>query len=265
MNRTVIIVSAHIAWDEYRKQRNLTNKRIKSLKQIKKKIQLMILKQKVQKVISRESGNQENQLLIYPQKTIHSLKQMMKQLGNAESMNINFCEIGPKLKATVPVFENITFNEFLVPNHNGSTLCSFNEVSSEAIKYYVLSLSSNKAIADQLPLRVIKAILPMIIQSITHKVNISLSTGQFPDACKLAFVTPIFKGGDCSDPNDYRPISILPIVSKCIEHCVNEQFTDYFEINKLLTDQQFGFRKNNSTTYLTLVAWGCCRLILTRR
>ena len=56
---------------------------------------------------------------------------------------------------------------------------------------------------------------------LTHIVNLSLSTGQFPDSCKLAVVSPIFKGGDANDPNDYRPISILPLVSKCIENCVN--------------------------------------------
>ena len=82
--------------------------------------------------------------------------------------------------------------------------------------------------------------------------NLSLSTGKFPDSCKLAVVTPIFKGGDVNDPNDYRPISILPLVSKCIEHCVNEQLTEYFENNKLLTNHQYGFRKNYSTPYLTL-------------
>ena len=91
------------------------------------------------------------------------------------------------------------------------------------IKSYVSSLSSNKAVTDKLPLRVIKAIFLIIVHSVTHIVNLSLSTGQFPDSCKLAVVSPIFKGGDANDPNDYWPISILPLVSKCIENCVKEQ------------------------------------------
>ena len=82
------------------------------------------------------------------------------------------------------------------------------------IKTYITSLSSDKAITDQLPLRIIKSILPIIISSITYIVNLSLRTGQFLDSCKQAVVTPIFKGGDNYDPNDYRPISILSIVSK---------------------------------------------------
>ena len=167
-------------------------------------------------------------------------------------MNKHFCEVGPSLNATVPIFKDIDFTDFLPTKNSDSTLSSFNVISSETIKSYVSSLSSNKAITDHLPLRVIKAIFPIIMHSVTHIVNLSLSTGQFPDSCKLAVVSPIFKGGDANDPNDYRPISILPLVSKCIEYCVNEQLTGYFESNKLLTIHQYGFRKNHSTTYLTL-------------
>ena len=72
-----------------------------------------------------------------------------------------------------------------------------------------------------------------------------------PESCKIFNDTPIHKSGDPNDPNNYRPISILPILSKCIEYCVNEQLTTYFEDNNLLTEIQYGFRKNHSTTYLT--------------
>ena len=142
------------------------------------------------------------------------------------------------------MYENIHFSYFIVPNDDNSTLESFTEVSSEKIKTYITSLSSDEAITNQLPLRIIKSILPIIIASITYIVNLSLRTGQFPDSCK--------QGGDNYDPNDYRPISILSIVSKCIEYCANEQLSAYFENNNLLTEHQYGFGKNHSTTYLTL-------------
>ena len=71
-----------------------------------------------------------------------------------------------------------------------------------------------------------------------------------PDFGKIAQVTPIFKEEDPSDYDNYRPISILPIISKCIEDNVNLQTTDYFESNNLLSENQFGFRKNHSTTFL---------------
>ena len=74
----------------------------------------------------------------------------------------------------------------------------------------------------------------------------------YPSFCKFAQVSPIHKGGDKNDPTNYRPISILPIIGKCIEYFVNMQLTDYMEGNQLLTNQQYGFRKNHSTTYLML-------------
>ena len=68
----------------------------------------------------------------------------------------------------------------------------------------------------------------------------------------MAIFTPIHKIEDPNDPNNYRPISILPIWSKCVEYCVNEQLMTYFEDNNLLTESQYGFRKIHSTSYLTL-------------
>ena len=73
-----------------------------------------------------------------------------------------------------------------------------------------------------------------------------------PDSGKIAQVTPILKGdgGDESDFDNYRGISILPIISKCIEHCVHLQTNDYFESNNLLSDNQFGFRKKLFNNFL---------------
>ena len=63
-------------------------------------------------------------------------------------------------------------------------------------------------------------------------------------------MTPIHKAGAKSDPNNYRPISILPFIGKLIEYFVGQQLTDYMEDNRLFIRQQYGFRKNHSTTYL---------------
>ena len=242
-------INAHLAWDEYRKQRNLTNKITKANK---RENLVNDLKTKSAKNDLKGIWQSIKLAANLPIKASSKCK-VDDKIINAESLNKHFCEVGSKLSASVPIYDNIKFNDFLIPNNdNDCSLNSFTEVSSEAIKSYVTSLSSDKAITDLLPLRIIKAILPIIIPSLTHIVNLSLSTGKFPNCCKLAVVTPIFKGGEYCDPNDYRPISILPIVSKCIEYSVNEQLSNYFEQNNLLTEHQYGFRKNHSTTYLTL-------------
>ena len=74
-----------------------------------------------------------------------------------------------------------------------------------------------------------------------------------PKLCKQALVTPIYNSeGDKQDPENYRPISILPLLGKCIEYFVNQQLTNYVQDNNILNNQQYGFRMDSSTTFLML-------------
>ena len=109
---------------------------------------------------------------------------------------------------------------------------------------------NNKSINDSIPLKIYKCILPDIIEPITHIVNLSLNTGVVPDLCKIAKVVPIHKTGDLDDPGNYRPISILPILGKIIEHFVNGQLIQFIEDNKILSEQQYGFRKKTAQQHI---------------
>ena len=80
-----------------------------------------------------------------------------------------------------------------------------------------------------------------------YNLNISLHTGVFPDVLKEARVFPIHKGGPSEDPSNYRPISILPIISKVSEKYVTKHLIfAYLNKYKLLREAQSGFRKHNS-------------------
>ena len=81
----------------------------------------------------------------------------------------------------------------------------------------------------------------------THIINLSLSSSIFPTDWKRSKVMPVFKSGSKSDINNYRPISIIPDVSKIIEKVVHLQLSYYLQENKLLNKNQFGFRKRRST------------------
>ena len=85
-----------------------------------------------------------------------------------------------------------------------------------------------------------------------YNINQVLSTGQFPKNLKTAKVIPIHKTGEKSLMKNYRPISILPVVSKIIESVMHTQLTDYFTLNKLFTSQQYGYRENRSTELAAL-------------
>ena len=78
--------------------------------------------------------------------------------------------------------------------------------------------------------------------------NTSLFTGQFPDNWKVARVAPIYKGGSSSEGSIYRPISVLPVVSRFFEKLIYEQLYTYFKNNHLPSSGQSGFRSFHSVS-----------------
>ena len=77
--------------------------------------------------------------------------------------------------------------------------------------------------------------------------NLSLRTGIFPDAMKIAKIQPLHKGGDKTTCENFRPISLLPVFSKVLEKVVFYKVVEHLESNQILYTRQYGFRKNHST------------------
>ena len=78
--------------------------------------------------------------------------------------------------------------------------------------------------------------------------NLSLSTGRIHDAWKLSRVVPVFKSGDPHTASNYRPISLQPICCKLLEKVIHGSVLQYLNSKNILTDRQFGFLPNSSTT-----------------
>ena len=73
--------------------------------------------------------------------------------------------------------------------------------------------------------------------------------GKFPDSCKIAKLKPIYKKGSLTEASNYRPISLLPLISKVIEKVIHDQTSTFLNSRNLLYNYQSGFRKNHSTDY----------------
>ena len=94
-----------------------------------------------------------------------------------------------------------------------------------------------------------------IVTPLAYIINLSLKVGVFPDDMKIARVVPLYKKGNINLESNYRPISILPVVSKIIERVVHDQFHQYLVEKGLIYRFQSGFRPNHSTdTALTYLA-----------
>ena len=110
------------------------------------------------------------------------------------------------------------------------------------------SLKMNKAIGlDNISARLIKDASVVICDQLTCLYNRSLQSAVFPNIWKMGKVTVLFKSGSRLDINNYRPITVLPRLSKILEKVVHTQVYGFLKTNKLLTQNQFGFREKLST------------------
>ena len=105
---------------------------------------------------------------------------------------------------------------------------------------------------DNISCIILKEIKDIIAQPLSLLVNQAFNTGVFPSKLKLAKVIPLFKKGDKTSIENYRPISLLPCMSKVLENIINIQLYDYFQSNNLLYKSQYGFRKHHSTEFASL-------------
>uniref|UniRef100_A0A672G1H3 Reverse transcriptase domain-containing protein n=1 Tax=Salarias fasciatus TaxID=181472 RepID=A0A672G1H3_SALFA len=103
--------------------------------------------------------------------------------------------------------------------------------------------------SDVIPCRLFPEVLEAVGPSVTEMINLSLSSGVFPNAFKHAIVEPLLKKGglDPADRNSYRPISKLPFLSKILEKVVCNQLSSYLDQYNLFDKFQSGFRKHHST------------------
>ena len=121
-------------------------------------------------------------------------------------------------------------------------------ISKIFIEKELRALKRNKSSGlDELPPGMLKDCASYISQPLCHILNLSIKNSTVPNLWKLAKITPIFKSGNKEQPSNYRPISVLPVLSKILEKAVHHQFLAFLENNKLLNESQFGYRKNRST------------------
>lgn len=100
---------------------------------------------------------------------------------------------------------------------------------------------------DDIPTKLIKLAKHALIPPLTTLCNLCIDTGVFPKVFKKSLIHPIFKEGDRHSVNNYRPISVLPILSKILEKILNKRLVEFLEEKTILSDNQFGFRKDRST------------------
>lgn len=118
----------------------------------------------------------------------------------------------------------------------------------DEIEQVIISLKTNCSVGwDGISNALLKQNRKELIAPLTHIGSKCLELGIFPKDLKLSQAIPIHKGGDKDQVHNYRPIAILPALSKILEKIINLRLVSYLESNKILSQQQFGFRCGKST------------------
>ena len=221
-------------WDSYRKQRNyvtnLVNKKKRSY---------------LSELVKR-SKNKNTKPVWEALNLGHNKKKLCVEEStlDAETLNTHFTTIASKLAEKFTPQSSVA-SKIDTPPFDGSkvVLSNFDRFTPSKICFILKNIEEKKSTgSDNISVKVLKKTLPYIINILCDMFNRILIDAQYPDAWKIARVAPIFKGGERNDPSNYRPISVLPIVSKIFERHINSELNDFLNKKKFMHSLQSGFR-----------------------
>ena len=164
-----------------------------------------------------------------------------------QALNTHFVKTAKKLN------DKKYHNAEYIPNyrnflkHRVKSSITLNDVETSEIMEIINNIDSSKA-TDMSP-KIIKYCSEIIAPYLRKILNDCMNSGYFPDVLKIARVIPLYKTGDVNDPGNYRPISILPIISKVFEKIIYKRMYDFLDENNVLNNCQYGFRKNHSSEH----------------
>ena len=238
------------AWKRWRTQRNLVTNLNKQLyeEHIKNKVSLLVQHKhdpyKYHKILKDITGRRQNENI--PPLIQHNGTTLTDDIDKATLFNNHFAahtQLDINSTNTAHLQTYLTKDTLPIPTIHGI------EIKPNEVLTILNSLDSNKSCGlDQLPAKILKLTALLIYEPLTQLFNKSLATGKYPTPWKHAKVRPIFKRkGTPSDVNNYRPISLLPCLSKIFGKIIFSRIYQHITEFSLLSDRQSGYRPGHST------------------
>ena len=141
----------------------------------------------------------------------------------------------------------------VIKTNKTSSTFSFSEITDETVMRTINELSAKRSTGhDSISTELLKRIKAFISSPLCLMVNQSLNTGIYPGKLTIAKLIPLYKKGESTQLGNYRPISLLPSISKVFEKVVYNKLSTYLSTNQLLYGSQHGLRKQHSTETATL-------------
>ncbi len=197
---------------------------------------------KINETLSRHKKQTE-----FPTSFLHNGRTLSDPTDIANTFNDFFVNIGSNLASNIDLTNiNGTFQQYL---HNPTAQACVLKNVTEVEVLAIIDKMDNKCSTGvyELSNKILKCIKHAISKSLTLIINQMIETGVFPKVLKTSKTIPLYKKGDAKLLSNYRPISLLPTLSKVFERIIYNQLYNYFNTNDLLSVDQFGFRAHHST------------------
>ena len=202
--------------------------------------------QKVWKGIN-EIVNRKSKKDLEPKIIIHNGKEIKNDKEIAKTFNDFYGSVAEKLKQKIPQ-SNTSFKDYL----KTPTLDSFFLAPTTPLDVYkiIQGFNENKAVGqNSIPSKILKLIAPRAGIVLSHIFNECFDKSEYPECLKKAIIKPLHKKDSKMDVGNYRPISLLSNINKILEKLLHTRLVAFLDKNKIIFDNQFGFRKKHSTNH----------------
>lgn len=236
-------------YENYKRHRNLFNQLKRKAKHAYFKEQLNESRNniaKTWKVINKILGKVNDKSSLPSMFKVNGTIITDKQLISEGFCNY-FTNVGPDFAAKIPKSKR-TFLSYMKGTYNNSIFLE--PTDQEEIFRIIMKMPSKKSCGyDGISSKLLKSIANQISYPLAIAINKSLENGEVPNNLKIAKVVPIYKSKDNQVFSNYRPISLLPNLSKILEKVMYKRIYNYFINMKILYPSQYGFRKDHSTVH----------------
>ena len=166
-----------------------------------------------------------------PEKIVYNDKTLTNEQEIANSFNSFFASVGAQLSSSIEQSDNIpSFETYLDSNTRSDPNSHFIPVDEKLVLALITNLPNRTSSGiDNISNKLLKQIKHIIVQPLTLIINQPLTSGIYPDKFKISKVTSLHKKDNRTAISNYRPISLLPTMSKIIERVIHSQLYAYFK------------------------------------
>ena len=162
-----------------------------------------------------------------------------------------YCQVGPKLAAKIPKEHTKGFKDYMGAEVEENLFLT--PTTPQEIEELCLNLEPGKSMGwDGVSPRVIKGVARQLSGSLSRLYNCCMREGYYPTCFKVARVVPVFKAEDPTEFSNYRPVSVLPVLSQLFERVIRSRLLRFLDRNDVMIGGQYGFRPGHSTAMAVL-------------